>query len=249
MAQKGKWHFCNSGANGTSQTLASQVSHLSLRIVRWLQSKRNIWPFSSASSKEASLIMFYDQKHKPHLPEIYSHPCLPCSWTFMELLCLKKHLQEGKGYTNSITIVSALLYNTWQVVDSPLCQNFIKSWESGSTQESTSIDFLGTRIIMGSKSIVSQSPQIMLCMPSIHITPIHIQHHGSTYVDTKPLLQVEALAWGHSYGLSTPGVEELKVLQLSSTSTGLEMQLWHWAQLDLLNFPPLNLASSALRAP
>lgn len=170
-----QWLKKESGTSATVQqmVLASQMSHLSLRILRWLQSKRNIWPFSSASSKEASLIMFYDQKHKPHLPEIYSHPCLPCSWTFMELLCLKKYLQEGKGYTNSITMVSALLYNTWQVVDSPLCQNFIKSWESGSTQESTSIDFLGTRIIMGFKSIVSsQSPQIMLCMPSIHITPI-----------------------------------------------------------------------------
>ena len=247
MAQKGKWHFCNSAANGTSQPGVSSQSENPKVIAK---QNEHLTFFQVPVRRKLAWSCFMIKSTSLIFKRFYSHPCLPCSWTFTELLCLKKHLQEGKGYTNSLTIVSALLYNTWQVVDSPLCQNFIKSWESGSTQESTSIDFLGTSIIMGSKSIVSsQSPQIMLCMPSIHLTPIHIQHHGSTYVDTKTLLQVEALAWGHSYELSTPGVEELKVLQLSSTSTGLEMQLWHWAQLDLLNFPPLNLASRALRAP
>ena len=170
-------------------------------------------PFSSASSKEATLIMFYDQKHKPHLQEIYSHPCLPCIWTiwtFMELSCLKKHLQEGKGYTNSQTI-SLLLYNTWRVVgvQSTVQKNLIKSWMSKIDTFSSTPFSISNRCWyhVGSKSMFLPNHHKLCCVCHLYILYIYffclrsyiqrsrtIQHHGSTWVDTKPLLQVEALA-------------------------------------------------------
>ena len=120
--------------------------------------------------------MFYDQKHKPHLQEIYSHPCLPCIWTirtFMELSCLKKHLQEGKGYTNSQTI-SLLLYNTWRVVgvQSTVQKNLIKSWKSKIDTFSSTPFSISNRCWyhVGSKSMLLTNHHKLCCVCHLYIS-------------------------------------------------------------------------------
>ena len=125
--------------------------------------------------------MFYDQKHKPHLQEIYSHTLAFHVYGLYGLLwscrVLRNIFKKARVLTNSQTI-SLLLYNTWRVVgvQSTVQKNLIKSWKSKIDTFSSTPFSISNRCWyhVGSKSMFLPNHHKLCCVCHLYILYLHI---------------------------------------------------------------------------